>query len=124
VSLDWEKLRALGGTAKTLWLLLSSPRVPFLPAADDGAVEQLGVPLDAEAYRALGINRGRERDSRRALEQAGQRILRVDPAYAAFDVIDELAAPGSKRLVVTRRRSSVQLGPAAADAQLQLAGVG
>jgi hypothetical protein len=111
VELDWDKLRALRGLSKTLWLLLSSHRVPFRALLDDPTGEGLIVPLDADAYRALGINRVRDRDCKRALEQAGRRMLAVDSTYREFDIV-----ANGRRLRVVR-----DCAPTSAAQQLQLA---
>jgi len=109
VELDWEKLRSLSGLAKTLWLLFSSPRVPFRPAAGAPGLEEITVPLDLEAYRALGISTKRERDCKRRLEEAGQRLVAVDELYVDFAVSPDPARPGRRLLTVVRRVASNQL---------------
>jgi hypothetical protein len=109
VELDWEQLRSLSGLAKTLWLLFSSPRVPFRPALGAPGLEEITVPLDLEAYRALGINTRRERDCKRRLEEAGRRLVAVDELYVDFAVTPDPARPGAKLLTVVRRRDQEQL---------------
>jgi hypothetical protein len=109
VELDWEQLRSLSGLAKTLWLLFSSPRVPFKPAFGAPSLEEITVPLDIEAYRALGINTRRERDCKRRLEEAGRRLVAVDEIYVDFAVTPDPARPGAKLLTVVRRRDQQQL---------------
>jgi hypothetical protein len=109
VELDWEQLRSLSGLAKTLWLLFSSPRVPFKPALGAPGLEEITVPLDLEAYRALGINTRRERDCKRRLEEAGRRLVAVDELYVDFAVMPDPARPGAKLLTVVRRRDQQQL---------------
>jgi len=109
VELDWEKLRSLSGLAKTLWLLFSSPRVPFHPALGAPALDEVTVPLDLMAYRALGINTKRERDCKRRLEEAGQRLVAVDDHYVDFSVTPDPRRPGAKLLTVVRRRDTEQL---------------
>lgn len=109
VELDWEKLRSLSGLAKTLWLLFSSPRVPFRPAFGAPGLEEITVPLDLDAYRALGINTKRERDCKRRLEEAGQRLVAVDELYVDFAVTPDPVRPGHRLLTVVRRSASDQL---------------
>jgi hypothetical protein len=109
VELDWEKLRSLSGLAKTLWLLFSSPRVPFRPAIGAPGLEEITVPLDLDAYRALGINTRRERDCKRRLEEAGRRLVAVDELYVDFAVTPDPARPGAKLLTVVRRCAQEQL---------------
>jgi hypothetical protein len=109
VELDWEKLRSLSGLAKTLWLLFSSPRVPFVPVAEAPGLEEVSVPLDLGAYRALGINTQRERDCKRRLEEAGRRLVAVDELYVDFSVLPDSRRPGARRLSVVRRRDDAQL---------------
>jgi hypothetical protein len=109
VELDWEKLRSLSGLAKTLWLLFSSPRVPFRSALGAPGMEQITVPLDLGAYRAVGINTKRPRDQRRRLVEAGQRLVAVDELYVDFAVTPDPARPGAEILTVVRRRLNDQL---------------
>ena len=109
VELDWEKLRSLSGLAKTLWLLFSSPRAPFVPSVGAPGLEEISVPLDLEAYRALGITTQRERDCKRRLEEAGRRLVGVDDFYVDFAVMPDPSRPGRRRLMVTRRRADGQL---------------
>jgi len=109
VELDWEKLRSLSGLAKTLWLLFSSPRVPFRPSIGAAGLEEITIPLDLEAYRALGINTRRERDCKRRLEEAGRRLVAVDELYVDFAVTPDPARPGARLLTVVRRSAQQQL---------------
>ena len=72
------------------------------------------MPLDPDAYRALGINRVRDRDCKRALEQAGRRMLAVDNTYREFDIVAD--GPARRFLRVVR-----DCAPTSAAHQLQLA---
>lgn len=120
VAVDWERLRALSGHAKTLWLLLNTPSAPFLVVPDAPSRERLVVPLDESAYRALGIHRKQARDRRRALRLAGQRIMRADPTYVNFDVIEDLVRPSEECLTIDRQRRTITQGVAAHLAQMRL----
>lgn len=106
VELDWHKLRSLSGAAKMLWLVLSSPRIPF--SRSTPGFEELRVPLTSESYRVFGIRAARERDCKRSLEQAGQRLVAVDDSYVDMVVTRD---PQSRTpcLQVIRRRQDGQL---------------
>ncbi len=108
-SLDWEKLRSLAGAAKILWLLLSSPRIPFAALPQSPQLEELHVPLEVGSYRALGIKAKQDRDCRRVLSQAGQRIAAVDPSYEDIAVVPDRTRPKGFALSVVRRTAQSPL---------------
>ncbi|MGE5858013.1 MAG: hypothetical protein ACM31K_05995 [Solirubrobacterales bacterium] len=112
VELDWDKLRSLSGAAKMLWLVLSSPRIPFVPSPGAPGLEELRVPLTPESYRVFGISASRERDCKRSLEQAGRRLVAVDDSYIEVMLSNEARSRG-RILRVVRRRSEDQLSFAA-----------
>lgn len=118
ISLDWDRLSALRGVAQSLWIQLSAPRFQFAPLLERSQVERLELPLDESAYQAFGIHATQDRDRRRTLNRAGERIMDVDPAYEAFE------AHGGKsitsRLVVVRRAGAGSRKTGLAQ-QLQLA---
>jgi hypothetical protein len=99
VTLDWEKLRALRGVAKTLWLQLSAPRFMFRPVPGQPDHEWIEIPLTTEGHQALGVHATEERDRRRTLNQAGRRILEVDPTYVVFDAHGGPRRPSALRIV-------------------------
>jgi hypothetical protein len=108
VELDWDKLRSLSGAAKMLWLVLSSPRIPFVASREAPGLEELRVPLTPESYRVFGISASRERDCKRSLEQAGRRLVAVDDSYVDV-VLSDLAPSRGRLLRVVRRRYEGQL---------------
>ena len=99
VTLDWEMLRALRGVAKTLWLQLSTPRFLFRPVPEQPDHEWIEIPLTSEGYQALGVHATEERDRRRTLNQAGRRILEVDPTYIMFEAHGGPRRPSVLRIV-------------------------
>ncbi len=115
VSLDWDRLRTLHGVAQSLWIQLSAPRFCFTPLVERPGCERLELLLDEPACRAFGISASQDRDRRRTLNRAGERILDVDPSYEAFE------AHGGRniasRLVVVRRAGA---GSQTSEAQLML----
>ncbi len=101
ISLDWDRLRSLHGVAQSLWIQLSAPRFQFSPLLEDSESERLELPLDKRAYQAFGISASQERDCRRTLNSAGERILLADPAYETFEAHGGRNVPS--RLLVVRR---------------------
>ncbi len=101
VSLDWERLRALHGVAQSIWIQLSAPRFEFAPIVERPASERLELLLDDQAYHAFGVRAQQDRDRRRTLNQAGERLIDVDPSYEAFEAHGGKAVPS--RLLVVRR---------------------
>jgi len=110
VSVDWEKLRSLNGAAKLLWLMLSSPRVPFTECRGADHLEQLQLAVTMENYRALGINSAERRRCKFRLLQYGRRLLEVDDSYLSFEVANDPHQRDAHQLIVVRRRpDDVQL---------------
>ncbi len=117
ISLDWDRLRALRGVAQGLWIQLSAPRFPFAPVLEQPGHERLELTLDPAAYQAFGISARQERDCRRTLNCAGERIVDADPAYELFEAHGGRNTPS--RLVVVRRAGAGSR-KAAADSKQQL----
>lgn len=101
VSLDWARLRALNGVAQGLWIQLSAPRFQFAPLLERPGFERLELLLDEPVYHAFGVHARQDRDRRRTLNRAGERIMDVDPAYETFEAHGGKSVPS--RLVVVRR---------------------
>lgn len=98
IAVDPHPLYRLRGIARTLWLLLSAPR-PFAFTR-----ESLAVPLDADAYRALGITAPRARDRKRSLKLAAQYVLSADDRYVEFAITLDPTRTNGDLFTVTRRR--------------------
>jgi len=109
VELDWEKLRSLNGAAKLLWLVLSSPRIPFRPCDDAPHLEQMKTVLTMEGYRALGINSADRRNCKQRLLTYGRKLAAVDDSYVDFELVQSRDQPGAHELTVLRRRTTEQL---------------
>jgi hypothetical protein len=56
---DWTKAQNLRGVALALWMVFSSPRVPYRPLFEaSDALEIVEVPLTVEHCHALGVHAG------------------------------------------------------------------
>jgi|APFre7841882630_1041343.scaffolds.fasta_scaffold13198_3 hypothetical protein len=113
VSLDWDRLRSLHGVAQSLWIQLAAPRFQFTPLLERPQFEGLELLLDESAYQAFGIHASQDRDRRRTLNRAGERIMNADPAYERFEAHAAKSAPG--RLVVVRRAGAGSRNPGIAE---------
>jgi hypothetical protein len=118
VSLDWERLRALRGVAQSLWIQLSAPRFQFAPLLERPGFERLELPLDEATYQAFGVHASQDRDRRRTLNHAGQRIMEIDPAYELFEAHGGKMTPG--RLLVVRATGAGSRKAGLSEQQLQL----
>lgn len=117
---DWAKAQQLRGVALALWMLFSSPRVPYRSYLDSAGDEIVEVPLSVEHCHALGVRAGTDAARRRTLNEAGPRVCAADKSFRSFE-----AHGGRNRasfLRVVRERPSVSpLGrPAAGAGQLTL----
>lgn len=99
VSFDWERLRALRGVSKTLWLQLAAPRFEFTRFRERPDLERIAIPLNPSAYNAFNVRAAAPAARRRTLLQAGERIMKVDPRYVSFNVL----SGRSERLEIVRR---------------------
>jgi len=118
ISLDWDRLRALRGVAQSLWIQLSAPRFQFGSLLERPGFERLELLLDEPAYQAFGVHASQDRDRRRTLNQAAQRIMDIDPSYEAFEAHGGRTTPS--RLVVVRATGAGSRKTGLSD-QLQLA---
>lgn len=81
--LDFEILRQLDGVAKRVWIYLEAER--YKPAG--GGVSETSIGLGSPALACLGVDSySRHRDARRALSQAGERIVEADSRYQSVTV--------------------------------------
>lgn len=115
LSLDWECLRQLHGVAQSLWIQLAAPRFQFQPIADRPGWEQAEVLLDEQAYHAFGVHASEDRFRRRTLNQAGERIVATDPAYAVFEAEGGRNRPSVLRVVRRRGTGAIAEPVAIAD---------
>jgi len=83
---DWTKAQQLRGVALALWMVFTSPRVPYrqvFEAPND--IEMVEVPLTLEHCHALGVRNAADAGRRRTLNEAGQRVCAADKSFAAFE---------------------------------------
>jgi hypothetical protein len=83
---DWTKAQQLRGVALALWMVFTSPRVPYRPVFD--AREQLEiveVPLTVEHCHALGVRAAADAARRRTFNEAGPRVCAADRSFVAFE---------------------------------------
>lgn len=119
VSLDWERLRGLRGVAQSLWIQLSAPRFEFRAVLERPEFERLELLLDEQTYQAFGIHACQDRDRRRTLNQAGERITAIDPSYETFEAHGGRGSPS--RLLVLRRTGAGSRRDPSLPSQLSLA---
>jgi hypothetical protein len=85
---DWSKAHRLRGSALTLWMVFSSPRVPYRPmlgSARDHDLEVVEVPLTVEHCHSLGVTSSADAGRRRTINQAGERVCETDRSFVAFE---------------------------------------
>ena len=83
---DWTKAHQLRGVALALWMVFTSPRVPYRPLLGEGReLEIVEVPLTAEHCNALGVRAGTDAARRRTLNDAGSRVCAADKSFVAFE---------------------------------------
>jgi hypothetical protein len=83
---DWTKAQQLRGSALALWMLFTSPRVPYRPVLESREqLETVEVPLTAEHCSALGVHAATPAARRRTLNDAGRRVCAVDHSFKAFE---------------------------------------
>jgi hypothetical protein len=83
---DWVKAQRLRGVALALWMVFTSPRVPYRRALDQGGkLEVVEVPLTLDHCYALGVQAGTDAARRRTLNDAGKRVCAADKSFVAFE---------------------------------------
>jgi hypothetical protein len=83
---DWTKAQQLRGVALGLWMVFTSPRVPYRQLLSErGEFETVEVLLTAEHWQALGVRAGTDAARRRTLNQAGRRVCAADKSFAVFE---------------------------------------
>lgn len=103
---DWTKAQQLRGAALALWLVFTSPRVPYKPLMGSSAegLEYTDVALTQDHCNALGVRNAADAGRRRTLNEAGSRVCAADLSFVSFE------AHGGRNqqsfLRVVRRRSA------------------
>jgi hypothetical protein len=83
---DWAKAQQLRGVALALWMVFTSPRVPYRGIMGEaGELEMVELPLTFEHCRALGVRAGADAARRRTLNEAGARVCAADKSFIAFE---------------------------------------
>lgn len=84
---DWTKAQQLRGAALALWLVFTSPRVPYrsMFGSEPTGLEHVDVPLSVEHCYALGVRNGADAGRRRTLNEAGARVCAADRSFVTFE---------------------------------------
>lgn len=83
---DWTKAQRLRGVALALWMVFTSPRVPYRPVFESREqLEIVEVPLTVEHCHALGVRAGTDAARRRTFNEAGPRVCAADKSFQAFE---------------------------------------
>ena len=120
---DWAKAQQLRGVALSLWMVFTSPRVPYRPVlGHQGELEMVEIPLTVEHCHALGVRNGADAGRRRTLNQAGARVCAADRSFVSFEAHGGHGCRESFLRIVRQTPKFSPLEPAhsAAGDQLQL----
>jgi hypothetical protein len=83
---DWVKAQRLRGVALALWMVFTSPRVPYRPVLEaSGNLEVVEIPLTPEHCHALGVQAATDAARRRTLNDAGARVCAADKSFVSFE---------------------------------------
>lgn len=84
---DWSKAQRLRGSALAMWMVFTSPRVPFRSTLGSSArdIEHVDVPLTVEHCQALGVRNSADAGRRRTINEAGERVCAADRSFVAFE---------------------------------------
>jgi hypothetical protein len=120
---DWTKAQRLRGVALALWMVFTSPRVPYRPVFEaDEDLDIVEVPLTLEHCHALGVRAGTDAARRRTFNEAGPRVCAADKSFLAFEAHGGRGRDSFLRVMRRRPTSSPLLRPSAPPgAQLTLA---
>ena len=123
---DWTKAQRLRGVALALWMVFTSPRVPYRPvfeARED--LEIVEVPLTVEHCHALGVRAGTDAARRRTFNEAGPRVCAADRSFVAFEAHGGRARDSFLRVIRKRPPPSPLVRPLGSpEGQLTLAAEG
>lgn len=84
---DLLKAQQLRGAALAMWLLFSSPRIPYrsLFGAHRSGLVSVDVPLTEAHCHELGVKNAQAAGRRRTINQAGERICAADRSFVSFE---------------------------------------
>jgi hypothetical protein len=104
---DWTKAQQLRGVALALWMVFTSPRVPYRPVFErPGELEIVEIPLTLEHCYALGVQNAADAGRRRTLNEAGQRVCAADKSFVAFEAHGGRGRDSFLRIIRTPPKSS------------------
>lgn len=121
---DWSKAQRLRGVALALWMVFTSPRVPYRPVFEAReALDIVEVPLTMEHCHALGVRAAADAARRRTFNEAGGRVCEADKSFCAFEAHGGRGRDSFLRVIRQRPATSPLERPlATAGGQLSLAG--
>jgi len=115
---DWTKAQQLRGVALALWMVFTSPRVPYRAVFERrGELEMIEVPLTLEHCHALGVRNAADAGRRRTLNDAGQRVCAADKSFVAFEAHGGRGRDSFLRIVRTSSKDSPLAQPLLVPAQ-------
>lgn len=84
---DLLKAQQLRGAALAMWLLFSSPRIPYrsLFGSGESGLVSVDVPLTEAHCHELGVKNAQAAGRRRTINQAGERICAADRSFVSFE---------------------------------------
>ena len=119
---DWTKAQQLRGVALALWMVFTSPRVPYRPVFEHREeLEMVEVPLTLEHCYALGVRAGADAARRRTFNEAGERVCAADKSFVAFEAHGGRGRDSFLRIVRTPPKVSPLEQPLVPAEQLTLA---
>ena len=105
---DWTKVHELRGVALALWLVFTSPRIPYRAAIEDPVLQCVEVELSEGHCRALGVTAAADGARRRTFNQAGERVRRADADFCAFEAHGGRGLPSFLRVVRRKPHNDVE----------------
>jgi hypothetical protein len=109
---DWSKAQQLRGVALALWMVFTSPRIPYRPMFGSSAdLEMVEIPLTEDHCYALGVRASADAARRRTLNEAGQRVCAADKFFAAFEAHGGRGRDSFLRIVRTAPSASRREAP-------------
>jgi hypothetical protein len=119
---DWVKAQQLRGVALALWMVFTSPRVPYRQVFEmPGDLEMVDVPLTLKHCHALGVYNSADAGRRRTLNDAGKRVCAADRSFVAFEAHGGRGMDSFLRIVRHRPPGPPLERPFESGAQLSLA---
>jgi hypothetical protein len=104
---DWTKAQQLRGVALALWMVFTSPRIPYRPMfGASGDLEMVEIPLTEQHCYALGVRASADAARRRTLNEAGQRVRAADKLFTAFEAHGGRGRDSFLRIVRTAPKAS------------------